>query len=261
MCSQSTDSYNGTPMIRGPLEFSIRSFDEVSSTSDIAREFAKSGAAEGTVVVAKRQTAGRGRFSSRWFSPEGGLYCTVLLRPDIPAQRSHLLGMTAGLAVADAIEPAIGLPAQLKWPNDIYLTGKKVAGVLTETEVCNERVRLALVGIGINVQRPDSGVPDQLRGRAVWLSELVGVRPADLLTAVLDAFALWYEMLRSGDLGGMVESYNRRGLLMGRDVEVRSADRVTAGRCRGIDARGALVIEQPSGSIKTIVEGKVCSWS
>ncbi len=257
----STDSHDGARSVLKPLNFSLRWFEEISSTSDVARELAKSGAAEGTVVVARRQTAGRGKFSSRWFSPEGGLYFTLVLRPEIPAGQSHLLAVAAGLAVADAIELAIGASPQLKWPNDIYLSGKKVAGVLTETEVSNQRVRLALVGIGVNVERPDFGVPDHLQGSAVWLSELGTASLTELLTGVLDSFIVWYQRLKSGDFAMMAESYNRRGLLVGRNVEVRSASQVAAGRCRGIDAQGALVIEQSRGFTTVAAEGEVCSWS
>ena len=259
--NDSSDSYGGARSVPKPLSFSLKWFEDVSSTNDVARELAAAGAPEGTVIVARRQTGGRGRFSSRWFSPEGGLYFTLVLRPEIPAGQSHLLAIAAGLAVADAVELAIGACPQLKWPNDIYVSGKKVAGVLIETELSDQRVRLALAGIGVNAQMPDSGVPDQLQESAVWLSELGAASPTELLTGVLGSFIVWYQRLKCGDFETMAESYNRRGLLVGRNVEVKSASQVAAGRCRGIDALGALVVEEALGFTRAITEGRVCSWS
>ena len=251
------------PREREPLNFSFKWFDEVSSTSDFARELAESGAAEGTVVVSKKQTAGRGMLSRRWFSPEGGLYFTVILRPETPANQSQLLAIATALAVADAIELATLASPQLKWPNDIYLSGKKVGGILTETQVFDGSVRLALLGVGINVQRPNAGVPETLEGSAVWLSD-VGERAPDrteLLTAILGSFMAWYQRLGSSDFTTMRDSYNRRNLLVGKDLEVKTHAGVVVGRCKGIDSQGALFLENEAGATVAITEGEVCSWS
>jgi len=199
------------PCERRPLSFSFEWFDEVSSTSDIARELAESGAAEGTVVVSKRQTAGRGRRLSRWFSPEGGLYFTLILRPMVPAAKAQFLAIAGALAVADAIELSILTGPQLKWPNDIYVSGKKVSGILAEARVSGAFVKLALLGIGVNVQRSDVGVPDSLQGHAVWLSDIVRKAPdtKELLTAVLGSFTVWYQRLQSSDFATMRDGRRR----------------------------------------------------
>ena len=248
---------------RVPLSLSFEWFNEVSSTSDIARELAESGAVEGTVVVSKRQTAGRGRRLRRWFSPEGGLHFTLILRPMVPAAESQLLAIAGALAVADAIELSILTSPQLKWPNDIYLLGKKVGGILAETQVSGAFVKLALLGIGVNVQRPDVGVPDSLHGRAVWLSDVVRKAPdtKELLTAVLGSLIVWYQRLQSSDFATMRDAYNRRNLLIGKELEVKTRDGVVVGRCKGIDSRGALLVSDVSGATIAITEGDVCSWS
>ena len=246
-----------------PLSFSFKWFDEVSSTSDVAKELAESGAAEGTVVVAKRQTAGRGRHTSRWFSPEGGLYFTVVLRPQVPASHSRLLAITAALAVADTVELATLASAQLKWPNDIYVSGKKVGGVLIETHFRDLRVNLAHVGIGVNVSRPDDEAPRYVGTNAIWLSDLVQKAPdiTELLTAVLGSFTTWYQRLQALDCASIMDAYNRRNLLMGRALEVRTCDGVVVGRSMGIDSHGSLVLEDKDGAVTAIIEGEVCSWS
>ncbi len=245
------------------LSFSFEWFDEVSSTNDVARELAESGAAEGTVVVSKSQTAGRGRHSRRWFSPEGGLYFTLILRPQVPAAEAQLLAIAGALAVADAIEQATLSSPQLKWPNDIYLLSKKVGGILAETQVSGEFVKLALLGIGVNVQRPDTLVPGSLQGGAVWLSDIGRTAPEtrELLTAVLGSFTAWYQRLQSSDFATMRDAYNRRDLLIGKDLEVETRDGVVVGRCKGIDSRGALLVSDVSGATIAVTEGDVCSWS
>ena len=257
------------PSEREPLRFSFKWFDEVSSTSDVARKLAESGAAKGTVVVSKRQKAGRGRFSRRWFSPAGGLYFTMVLRPDIPASQSQLLGAAAALAAADAVELATLTSPQLKWPNDVFLLGKKVGGILAETRIAGAAVKLALLGVGLNVQRPEAGVPDSLRGAAIWLSDLEGKAPdvTKLLTAVLGSFTVWYQRLLSCDFAAMKDAYNRRSLLTGKDVRVLTREGVVVGRCKGADCRGALLLENEVGNTVVITQGhvlcwgEVCSWS
>ena len=245
------------------LSFSIEWFDEVSSTNDIASELAESGAAEGTVVVSKSQTAGRGRHSRSWFSPEGGLYFTLILRPLIPADKAQLLAIAGALAVADAIELSILTSPQLKWPNDVYLLGKKVSGILAETQVSSAFVQLALLGVGVNTQRPDVGVPDSFPGIVVWLSDVVRKAPdtKELLTAMLGSFTVWYQRLLSSDFVTMRDAYNRRNLLIGKELEVKTRDGVVVGHCKGIDSRGALLAEDESGATIAITEGDVCSWS
>lgn len=257
------------PSEREPLRFSFKWFDEVSSTSDVARKLAETGAAEGTVVVSKRQNAGRGRLSRRWFSPEGGLYFTLVLRPDIPASQSQLLGAAATLAVADAIERSIVTSPQLKWPNDVFLLGKKVGGILAETQIAGEAVKLALLGVGLNVQRPQVSVPDSLRSAAIWLSDLEGTAPevTDLLVAVLGSFTVWYQRLLARDFGATWDAYNRRSLLTGKDLRVKTSEGVIVGRCLGSDCRGALLLEDEVGNTVVITQGHVlcwgeaCSWS
>jgi len=246
-----------------PLSFSFKWFDEVSSTSDAAKELAEAGAAEGTVVVAKRQTAGRGRRARRWFSPEGGLYFTVVLRPHIPPSHSRLLAIAAALAVADTVELATLTSAQLKWPNDIYVSGKKVGGVLIESHVRDGRMNLALVGVGVNLNRPDDEAPSYVGTSAIWLSDIVQKAPnmTELLTAVLGSFTTWYQRLQSSDCDSIMDAYDRRNLLMGRELEVRTEGGVIVGRGMGIDKEGALLLEDKSGAITAIIEGDVCSWS
>ncbi len=262
-CSVGNQPHRKTQGQFGPLSFSFNWLDEVSSTSDVARELGESGAAEGTVVVAKRQTAGRGRREKRWFSPEGGLYFTVVLRPQVPASHSRLLSIMAALAVADTVELATLASAQLKWPNDIYVSGKKVGGVLIETHVRDGRVNLALVGIGINVSRPDDEAPLYVGTNAIWLSDLVQKAPdiTELLAAVLGSFTTWYQRLQSSDCASIMDAHNRRNLLMGRELEARTCDGVVVGRGMGIDSQGALLVEDKDGAVTAIIEGEVCSWS
>jgi BirA family biotin operon repressor/biotin-[acetyl-CoA-carboxylase] ligase len=152
-----------TPALGQPLI----ELEEATSTNDVLREMAGQGAAEGTAVVARRQTRGRGRQYRPWHSPPGlGLYLSVLLRPPWPASESGVLALLAGIAVATALQQ-LGVPdLKLKWPNDVLAGGKKISGVLIEPALQGDHIAYAVIGIGINVRHGAEDFPPELRGTA-----------------------------------------------------------------------------------------------
>ena len=160
------------------------------STNRVAMEMAENGAKHGTVVVADAQTAGRGRMGRRWVSPAGkNLYVSLLLRPSVPTVDAPRLALVAGVALADAVE-AVGVPAALKWPNDLYCGGRKAAGILAEMASDPDGVRHVVIGVGLNVNVVEDDFPPDLRGTATSLRICAGraFRRVDVLARLLDAF-------------------------------------------------------------------------
>lgn len=223
---------------------------QLGSTNDRAIEAARSGAPEGLVVVTDLQTAGRGRRGRTWLSPEGGLYFSMLLRPPLEARRLALLGITAGLGVVRGLE-ALGIEdVGLKWPNDVVVGGRKVAGVLIEASVDVERVAWAVVGVGIDADQ----APTDLAGEAVGLAELRA--PADALSraAVLAAALDWIEpeleRLYSGDPALMADATACCETL-GSDVVVTLPDgSAVEGTAMALDHDGCLVLITALGEVR-----------
>jgi BirA family biotin operon repressor/biotin-[acetyl-CoA-carboxylase] ligase len=246
----------------GPIEH----LAAVGSTNEWLKDRARQGGAEWSTVVADAQTAGHGRHGRAWLSRPGDLALSVLLRPSSPNPRRPdqllLLPLAAGLAVAEAAGE-LGADAALKWPNDVVVPqGRggsgdyaKLAGVLVEGVAEGERFA-AVVGIGLNLVPP----PAALEGVATFLGAPAG-REVDrdtAATAVLARLAVWYDAVARGEAGVVVEAFTARALpWWGRPVEVRSGETVLGGIARGIDSRGALLLELEDGTTAAVVSGEV----
>lgn len=244
-------------------EISISVRRTVDSTNTWARNRALEGATEGTALIAEGQTAGRGRRGRAFFSPEGsGVYLSVLLRPSIDPARAYLLTCAAAVAVARAIERVCDQRAQIKWVNDIYCDGKKVAGILTEGAygIEDSRFDYAVVGIGINVREPESGWPGEIAGQAGTL--LTERRPAmvrcRLAAAVLDEFWTLYTALPEDTFA---DEYRKRCFLLGRMLTATAGKRTLRGRAIDLDDGYRLIIEKRDGSRHALSFGDVSvSW-
>lgn len=229
----------------------VRWFPEVGSTNDIATMLAERGAEEGVVIVADQQTAGRGRLGRTWASPPGaGIYMSAVFRPSPRA--AGLLTIAAGVAVADAILLATGLDVQLKWPNDVYVADRKLAGILAEGAP-----RYVVLGIGINVL-PAAYPPDVAR-RATSIETELG-RPVDrglLLAECLAALALRYGEISLQDGRGVIAAWRKRAAsTLGRRIEWDAAGQSRRGLVDGIDEDGALLVRSESELIR-ITSGEV----
>lgn len=240
-----------------PFEISVRR--TVDSTNAWARERACEGAPEGTVVVAEGQSAGRGRLGRAFYSPEGtGLYLSILLRPSIDPSRSYLLTCSAAVATARAIESVCGRPAQIKWVNDVYCGGRKVAGILTEGSFGLEdgRFEHAVVGVGINVRTPAGGWPEEIAQRAgvVLEDEDSAAVRCRLAAALLQEFWSIYERLPDEDFA---EEYRRRCFLIGKTVTATAGRKTLVGRAIGLDEAFRLVVECADGSRHALSFGDV----
>ncbi len=240
----------------GPFTGRIQWYAEVSSTNDVAARLADAGAREGVTVAADAQTAGRGRLGRRWSSPAGaGLYTSVVLRPS--PQVARLLTLAAGVAIAEGVERAAGLSAQLKWPNDIYIGGRKLAGILAEAGSSRGGIQHVVLGFGINVL--PAAYPADVAARATSLEGELG-RPLDrglVLAECLAALSAWYAVLGTGRAGAIVAEWRRRAVAtFGRAVEWDEAGAVHVGVAEGIDEDGALRVRTKTG-VSRVVAGEV----
>ncbi len=221
----------------------------IDSTNDRARELAIGGAVSGTVVTAGEQTAGRGRTGRKWSAPPGeALLCSAILRP-LEAHHS-LLPLAIPLAVCDAAEALAPVECQVKWPNDVWLDERKLAGVLIEARP----PEWAVIGVGLNLSIPGDAFPDDLRWPATSLGH--GVGPGEALGAVREALGRW----TAAGPEEVAEAFAGRDVLRGRDVGWEAAGGSTAsgaGRAEGIDGRGNLVVVTDSGDRVTLGAGEV----
>ena len=231
----------------------------LGSTMDMARDLAHDGEPEGAVVVAEEQNKGRGRFNRVWVSPPGlNLYFTVLLRPE--REQLPYMNMAAALAVFDTVAQIPGLKPAVKWPNDVRIGGRKLSGILIETEFEGDSLSHALVGIGVNVNLDVSEHPE-IADTATSLRSEAGREfdRSEALHSVLKNLDAWYARVRAGE--SLTEDWPRRATLetLGRQVELRWREQVLTGLAESVDDQGNLTLLQPNGERVTVVAGEVTS--
>ena len=228
----------GIAFVRNTVELT-----ETDSTNRVAKELAAEGAPEGTLVVAQKQSNGRGRLGRSFFSPEGGIYMSMVLRPQIAAEKALLITTCGAVAVARAIEKLGGGEAGIKWVNDIFVNGKKVCGILAEAGLsgASEYPDYVVLGIGINVKK--QSVPEELKDIVGCLEDIPRCRilKEELIAAVWEEFAGLYQTLSTAVY---MEEYKRRSILLGREVTVLAADGDYRAVVTDIDKDGHLVIRR-----------------
>ncbi len=238
-------------------------FDAVESTNTEANRLAREGAPEGTLIVANTQTKGRGRLGRSWISPPGsGLYLSIILRPDCPSNRFPRLTLTAGVAVASAIQQT-GMKPQLKWPNDILIADRKVGGILAEAVFNQKRIDFAILGIGINVNTKRGELPVSVRSLATSLRLSLGkpVSRMYLLQTLLYLLEPWYEFFCTGAFETILEAWCEFDNTLGRVVEVFLPERRLVGVAEALEPDGALLVRDKRGCLHRIVAGDVVHCS
>jgi len=226
----------------------------LGSTQDLARELAQAGAPEGTVVLAGRQTAGRGRLGRSFISPRGGLYLTVVLRPALEHLRP--LPIVAALAVARGLEQVAGLRTALKWPNDVLVGGRKICGILVESDLMGQAVNYVLLGIGVNVNADMSAYPEIAAIATSAAGEAGREVPREALAAaVLNEVEGLYVAVQVGQ--PVQDEWRARLETLGRQVCVTSGQTVEEGLAEDVDGDGSLILRRPDGSRVSIAAGDV----
>jgi BirA family biotin operon repressor/biotin-[acetyl-CoA-carboxylase] ligase len=235
-------------------------YPATDSTNLRAHELARAGAVEGTVVVADRQSAGRGRLGRRWESPPTvNLYASVVLRPTISPRHAAQLTFLSAAAVACCVAETTGLQPTVKWPNDVLLAGRKVAGLLNELDAETERIHYLILGIGVNLNMRADQFPADLRYPATSLAIETG-RPVERLAfarRLLGHLDRLYGVYRARGVAPVLEAWQSYFELVGRAVEVDCQDYRISGRVLGLDEDGALVLRLDSGVERRVLSGDV----
>ncbi|HLC18551.1 MAG TPA: biotin--[acetyl-CoA-carboxylase] ligase [Thermodesulfobacteriota bacterium] len=235
-------------------------YDAIDSTNIKAIELGRSGTGEGTAVVADSQTSGKGRIGRRWESPPGvNLYTSIILRPGVSPSDAQALTLLAAVAVAEAVSVFIPRPPVVKWPNDILIGSKKVAGILMEMDAEADRVEFIVAGIGINVNMDDSMLPEELRRSATSLKEAAGgaVSRVGLARTLYSRVEKWYKIFLREGRAPVIEAWKGFFAFEGRPVRVLSFRETLEGICMGVDEHGMLLVRRPSGEIERVISGDV----
>lgn len=230
--------------------------DAVPSTMDVAFRLGMEGAVEGTLVCAEGQTKGKGRLGRHWNSPKGkGIYMSVILRPSLPPTEAAQLTLLTAVAVCEAIRRVTGVAARIKWPNDILVEDRKLAGILTELSAETDRVRFVVIGIGINVNTSLSVLP--LQATSLKEEAQKKIPRVELLQEILVELENWYECLKKLGFAPVVERWKEFSSTLGKRVRLVDPGGEVEGEAVDLDKTGALMIRNDAGLIVSKIAGDV----
>jgi len=238
----------------------IHHFHTLDSTNSKAYQLALDGAEEGEVVVAESQEKGRGRLGRQWFSPPFlNLYLSVILRPKIPPHQASLITLMAAIATADAIQKFSGFLPLIKWPNDILLRNRKVAGLLNEINSEMDRIHFVILGIGINLNMDEKMFSKEIRTVATSLKREMGqtISRKAFLQSLLQELEKWYTIFMKQGSAFILKAWRDRAHLKGRRVKVTSFGETLGGIAVDVDSDGALILETADGKRKRVVAGDI----
>ncbi len=231
----------------------------IDSTSSVAKTLAQQGAPEGTLVIADEQTAGRGRLDRRWIAPRGTcLLFSLVFRPNLKVDRAQALNMICGLGVREAIHELAALPAQLKWPNDIMLHGRKAGGILTEMSSKGELIEYVVVGIGLNVNVDLSALPAEFKATSISHELGETIPRLRLLKEALRFIHQRYYALRAGE--SPLADWAAALETLGQRVQLHTEEGVWQGLATGVDDVGALLLRLDDGHLRRVLLGDIVPY-
>ena len=241
--------------------YSVFTYKSVVSTNTVALEHAAAGAVHGTGILAENQTAGRGRLGKAWHSSSGqGLYCSIIVRPGISPSDYPKLTLVAGLAVQNVVATLINGEPKLKWPNDIFVNGRKCCGILAESGNLMGESPYGVIGIGINILQQRSFFPAELAESATSLvaEGASPIMPLELFELVRSAVLFRVRQMEEEGFAGLLEEWKKHDFLLGKEMECVSSDgKIVRGLALGPDADGLLHVRGDNGSIYQVLSGDV----
>ena len=238
---------------------SVLCYKEVTSTQDVADKLARGNSPEGTIVIARSQVKGRGRKGRPWVSENDGIYISIILRPALKPVHVVQVPMVVGVALSRAIAATTSLNPGIKWPNDILIRGKKVAGILTEMNSELDKVKYIIPGIGINVNNRASDLPEEVRPIATTLRDECGreVVVVHLVRSFLQEFDRWYDIFLKQGFQPIASEWKKLNNTLGSRVKVYDGEIEIYGRAVDIDEEGFLLLQSDAGQTIRILSGDV----
>jgi len=233
---------------------------EVDSTNDLAKKLANYGADEGTVVLAEKQSAGKGRLGRVWVSPHGGLYFSVILKPKMTASEAVKLVYVAGLAVAESLRDLYNLKVETKWPNDVLVNRRKACGILSEMSCVDEHLNFVILGIGVNVNFDvKKALPKALQKSVTSLQDVLGrkVEVEELFKKLLEKLENLYVLFLKGGFLQILKEWKKFASFLGCQVQVLSCGKKWVGIALDVEEDGSLSLEVEDGTVKHFLFGDV----
>lgn len=239
--------------------YKIFRYNTLSSTNEKVKEIAKETPGERIVVTAETQTQGRGRLAREWLSPQGGLWFSVLLRPQIKPKEATRLTFIMSLAVAETIRILYSLATEVKWPNDIHIKGKKVCGILTETTTQDGILKYVVVGVGLNVNVDLDAFPENLQINVTTLKRELDceVDIKTLMQKILQLFEEKYLQLLNGHWSSLLKEWKAYASFLGKLITVTSFDETFKGKALDVNQDGVLLVKINEEDIKQVIVGDI----
>jgi len=237
-------------------------YPEIKSSNIMAKEKAlhrEDGIIEGTLVIAERQSAGKGRLGREWFSPAGGIWLSIILYPQLPPSYIPRITLMTAVAVVKAIKICTQIESQIKWPNDILINEKKVCGILTEMSAELDIINWVVVGIGINVNIDDRNFPEDIYQNTTSLKETLGkeVSRVKMIQIFLQEFEKYYESLKSRKFSSILKEWKLYSHTLGRKIKVDMGERMVKGEAININEEGALILKKEDSELIKIISGTI----
>ncbi|MEJ5227662.1 biotin--[acetyl-CoA-carboxylase] ligase [Thermodesulfovibrio sp.] len=235
-------------------------YDEVESTNSVAYELLKKGYPSGTVVIADRQTKGKGRLGRKWISPAGkNLYMSIAVKPNITPKYATMITLTSVVACTTALRRHTDIAVLIKWPNDMLVDHKKVGGILSEIKIEGEKIKAAVVGIGINVNMTEEDIPEEIKDIATSLRICKGEEFSRALLAIeiIKEFDKWYQLLEKKNRKTIIDRWMQLSGTIGRQVKIVLTEREIIATAEAIDEEGRLIVKLSDGTYEKISAGDV----
>ena len=237
-------------------------FPELKSTNIMAKEKAlhrAEGINEGTLIIAERQSAGKGRLGREWFSPAGGIWLSIILYPQLPPSYISRITLMTAVVVVRAIKMCTQIDPQIKWPNDILINEKKVCGILTEMSAELDIINWIVVGIGINVNIDHREFPEDIQENTISLKEVSGkeILRVKMVQIFLQEFEKYYESLKRKEFSSILKEWKLYSHTLGRKIRVDMGERIVTGEAVNINEEGALILKKEDGGLVEIISGTI----
>lgn len=232
-------------------------YQVVDSTNSVAKYFAKNNADNGTIIISKTQRMGRGRNNNSWISPKGGLWMSIILKPDISTDKVQYLTLIAGISLSKTINENFDLKSKIKWPNDVYINDKKISGILTESHITKQSVDYLILGIGVNINNSKSDLNRNLRETATSLKDELKhkIDIFDFLNKFLKNMEYYYNILSNKEFNRILSDWRILSNTLGKIVEVKQINNIIIGEAYDIGYDGSLIIKEENGEFRTIIAG------